>query len=161
MEETPVQVIADLSIALGNHASVQLDPFLRCIFVPNTTMRVNINQPDNYYSVDGALNLKSGDLAYLNRSFYIKSGSIKFNKDDISNPMITVSAETREKDENGQTVKIVMSVEEQELLDMQPRFSSIPAKSLQWIVDKISLQVLSFIKRCPHKNNRPIHYENV
>lgn len=129
MEETPVQVIADLAITLGNHASVQLDPFLRCIFVPNTTMQVYVNQPDNYYSVNGALNLKSGDLAYLNRSFYIKSGSIKFNKDDISNPMITVSAETREKDENGQTVKIVLSVEDQYLMDLQPKFSSVPPKS--------------------------------
>ena len=129
MEETPVQVIADLAITLGTHASVQLDPFLRCIFVPNTTMRVKVNQPDNYYSVDGALNLKSGDLSYLNRSFYIKSGSIKFNKDDISNPMVTMTAETREKDENGQTVKIVLSVEDQFLMDLQPNFSSVPPKS--------------------------------
>ena len=128
-EEPALQVIADLAITLGTHASVQLDPFLRCIFVPNTTMRVNINQPDGLYSVDGALNLKSGDLAYLNRSFYIKSGAIKFNKDDISNPMITVNAETREKDENGQTVKIVLSVEDQYLMDLQPKFSSVPPKS--------------------------------
>ena len=128
-DDSSVQVIADLMITLGTHASVQLDPFLRCIFVPNTTMHVNINQPDGYYSVDGALNLKSGDLAYLNRSFYIKSGSIKFNKDDISNPMITVTAETREKDENGQTVKIVLSVEDQYLMDLNPSFSSVPPKS--------------------------------
>ena len=129
LNDSAMQVIADLTITLGTHASVQLDPFLRCIFVPNTTMRVNINQPDGIYSVDGALNLKSGDLAYLNRSFYIKSGSIKFNRDDISNPMITVSAETREKDENGQTVKIVLSVEDQYLMDLNPSFSSVPPKS--------------------------------
>ena len=128
-DDTALQVIADLVITLGTHASVQLDPFLRCIFVPNTAMNVYINQPDGVYSVDGALNLKSGDLAYLNRSFYIKSGAIKFNKDDISNPMITVNAETREKDENGQTVKIILSVEDQYLMDLQPNFSSIPPKS--------------------------------
>ena len=128
-DDTALQVIADLVITLGTHASVQLDPFLRCIFVPNTAMNVYVNQPDGIYSVDGALNLKSGDLAYLNRSFYIKSGAIKFNKDDISNPMITVNAETREKDENGQTVKIVLSVEDQYLMDLQPKFSSVPPKS--------------------------------
>ena len=128
-DDSSLQIIADLTITLGTHASVQLDPFLRCIFVPNTTMRVNINQPDGIYAVDGALNLKSGDLAYLNRSFYIKSGSIKFNKDDISNPMVTMTAETREKDENGQTVKIVLSVEDQYLMDLQPSFSSVPPKS--------------------------------
>ena len=125
----PVQVVTDLNITLGTHASVRLDPVLRCVFVPNTTMRVVVNQLEDLYMIDGELKFKSGDLAYLNRSFYIKSGNIKFNKEDIANPTITVSAETREKDENGQTVKIVMSVEEQELLNMQPRFSSIPAKS--------------------------------
>ncbi len=125
----PVQVVTDLDITLGTHASVRLDPILRCVFVPNTTMKVVVNQPEDLYMIDGELKFKSGDIAYLNRSFYIKSGNIKFNKDDIANPTITVNAETREKDDRGQTVKIVMAVEEQELLDMQPRFSSIPAKS--------------------------------
>ena len=125
----PVQVVSDLDITLGTHASVRLDPVLRCVFVPNTVMKVVINQPEDLYMIDGELKLKSGDLAYLNRSFYIKSGNIKFNRDDIANPTITVNAETREKDDRGQTVKIVMSVEEQALLDMQPRFTSIPAKS--------------------------------
>ena len=125
----PVQVITDLDITLGTHASVQLDPFLRCVFVPNTTMKVVVNQPEDLYMVDGELKLKSGDVAYLNRNFYIKSGNVKFNKDDIANPYITVNAETREKDERGQTVKIVMSVEDQPLMNLQPRFSSIPAKS--------------------------------
>jgi hypothetical protein len=92
-------------------------------------MRVTINQPDGIYAVDGELKLKSGDLAYLGRSFYIKSGSVKFNKENIANPMITVNAETREKDENGQTVKIILNVEDQYLMDMQPSFSSVPPKS--------------------------------
>ena len=124
-----VQVITDLDITLGTHASVQLDPVLRCVFVPNTTMKLVVNQPEDLYMIDGDLKFKSGDVAYLNRNFYIKSGNIKFNRDDIANPTITVTAETRERDERGQTVKIVMTVEDQELLNLQPRFSSIPAKS--------------------------------
>ena len=127
--EKALQVVTNLDITLGTHASVRLDPFLRCVFVPNTTIKLVIDQPEDLYMVDGELKFKSGDLAYLNRSFYIKSGNIKFNKDDIANPTITVNAETREKDEKGQTVKIIMSVDNQSLLNMQPRFSSIPAKS--------------------------------
>ena len=131
MEEVsiPVQIITDLDITLGTHASVQLDPVLRCVFVPNSKMNIVINQPEDFYMIDGDLKFKSGDVAYLNRSFYIKSGNIRFNKEDIANPYITVTAETREKDDKGQTVKIVMSVENQALLSFSPRFSSIPAKS--------------------------------
>ena len=124
-----VQVVTDLDITLGTHASVRLDPILRCVFVPNTTIKVIVNQPDDLYVIDGEVKLKAGDLAYLNRSFYIKSGTIKFNKEDITNPIITVNAETREKDDSGQTVKIVLDVEDQYLMDLQPRFSSIPPKS--------------------------------
>ncbi len=124
-----LQVVTNLDITLGTHASVRLDPLLRCVFVPNSKMKVKINQPEDIYMIDGDLKFKSGDLVYLNRNFYIKSGTIKFENEDIANPTITVNAETREKDEKGQTVKIIMAVDNQPLLDMQPRFSSLPAKS--------------------------------
>lgn len=127
--ENPLMIIADLDISLGTHASVQLDPVIRCVFVPNTNILININQPAGSYMINGALNLKSGDLSYLNRNFYIKSGAIKFNKNDITNPIITLNAETREKDDNQQTVKIILSVEDQYLKNLQPKFSSVPPKS--------------------------------
>ncbi len=129
LTDSPVQMIADVDITLGTHASVRLDPLLRCVFVPNTTIKVIVNQPDDVYMLDGEVKLKAGDLAYLGRSFYIKSGSVKFNKDDITNPIITVNAETREKDDEGQTVKIVLDVENQYLQNLDPRFSSVPPKS--------------------------------
>ena len=127
--ENPLQIIADIDVMLGTHVAVELSPVIRCVFVPNTKITVNINQPSGIYMIDGDLRLKSGDLSYLNRSFYIKSGAIKFNKNDISNPIITLNAETREKDENAQTVKIILSVEEQYLKSLQPKFASEPPKS--------------------------------
>jgi hypothetical protein len=108
---------------------VNFDPILRCVFVPNTSMRVRINQDSEEYIVDGLLQLKSGDIAYLNRSFYIKSGNVKFNTSDIANPQITITAETREKDERGQNVKIIMDVDNQYISNLDPKFTSVPAKS--------------------------------
>lgn len=125
----PLYIRTDLNINLGTHASVNFDPILRCVFVPNTVLNLRMDQTDDSYSVDGNLSLKSGDLSYLNRNFYIKSGRIKFNPNDISNPLITINAETRERDEKGQNVKIILNVENQYLLDFVPKFSSIPAKS--------------------------------
>ncbi|MBR1640412.1 MAG: translocation/assembly module TamB domain-containing protein [Treponema sp.] len=124
-----ILVTTDLELVLGTHASINFDPILRCVFVPNTRMQVKINQDAEEYIVEGNLQLKSGDIAYLNRSFYIKSGNVKFNTADISNPQITINAETREKDERGQNVKIIMDVENQFLSNLNPRFSSVPAKS--------------------------------
>lgn len=119
----------DLDILLGTHASLHFDPVLRCIFVPNTSINVKYDQTDSSVAVDGQLGIKSGDLAYLNRNFYIKTGTIKFNSDDISNPLVTINAETRERDDRGQNIKILLSVENQYLLNLEPKFTSVPAKS--------------------------------
>lgn len=120
---------ADLDIHLGNHAVMNLDPLLRCVFIPNTHFGLKMDTEYNQYEIDGTLAIKSGDIAYLNRSFYIKEGSIKFNKADFANPQVTISAETRERDDDGQNVRIILSAENQYLLSFTPKFSSIPAKS--------------------------------
>ena len=124
-----VLISCNLQVFLGTHASVRFDPLLRCVFVPNTQLRVVIDEENSTYAIDGALNLKSGDISYLNRSFYIKSGAIKFNKDDVTNPLVTLNAETRERDDKSRNVKIILSVENQYLLDLKPSFSSEPPKS--------------------------------
>lgn len=124
-----LSVRTDLNITLGTHASFNFKPILQCIFVPGTVLHLKMDTDAQIYDVDGELSLKSGDLAYLNRSFYIRQGKLKFNPTDITNPYVTLKAETREKDDNGENVKIILSVENQALSDLDPKFSSEPAKS--------------------------------
>ena len=119
----------DIKLTVGTHASLNFNPLLRCVFVPHTALSCKIDTAANVYQVDGSLQLKSGDVAYLNRNFYIKEGSIKFNPLDIANPQVTIKAETREKDTDGNTIRIILSAENQYLLDFNPVFSSVPAKS--------------------------------
>ena len=120
---------SNLKVFLGTHVMLNFNPLLRVIFVPNTNIGLKIDSASQQYEVDGELNIKSGDVAYVNRSFYIKKGAIKFNPQMISNPQITLRAETREKDDRGQNVRIILSAENQYLLDFNPQFSSVPAKS--------------------------------
>ena len=131
----------NVDIFLGTHVMLNLNPLLRCIFAPNTAIKISLDSLNENYEVTGKLDIKSGDIAYVNRNFYIKEGSIKFNPTDITNPQITLRAETREKDEKGQNVRIILSAENQYLLDLTPRFSSIPAKSENQILSLLG-QVL-------------------
>ena len=119
----------DLELKVGTHSSLNFNPLLRCVFVPYSTVVCKIETATDTYQLDGSLQLKSGDVAYLNRNFYIKEGNIRFNPQDIANPLITIRAETREKDSNGETVRIILGAENQYLLDFNPRFTSVPAKS--------------------------------
>ena len=122
-------VCADLDIGLGTHAKFNFEPLLRCVLIPNTKLKVIADQQMNQYQLLGDVSIKSGDIAYLNRNFYIKTGKIIFNPDDVVNPMITLTAETREKDEKGENVRIILSVENQYLQSLTPKISSVPAKS--------------------------------
>lgn len=124
-----ISLSTDLKITTGTHASLNFNPLLRCVFVPHMALDCKVDTAASLYQIDGSLNLKSGDVAYLNRNFYIKEGSIKFNPLDIANPQVTIRAETREKDSDGQTIRIILSAENQYLLDFNPRFSSVPSKS--------------------------------
>jgi hypothetical protein len=125
----PIYVCADVNIGLGTHAKFNFEPLLRCVLVPNTKLKVVVDQQSNQYQLLGDVSIKSGDIAYLNRNFYIKTGKIIFNPDDVVNPMITLTAETREKDDKGENVRIILSVANQYLQSMSPKISSVPAKS--------------------------------
>lgn len=123
-------VHTDLDIFFGQHVNFTFDPVLRAVFVPETKFNLKCDTEDKIYNLDGDILLRSGDIAYLSRNFYLKNGILRFNKNETTlNPYITVTAETREKDSDGNDVRIILSVMNQELLNFEPQFSSIPVKS--------------------------------
>ena len=124
-----LSITTNLEVKVGTHSSLNFNPLLRCVFVPQSSIYCKVDTAANTYQIDGSLQIKSGDIAYLNRNFYIKEGTIKFNPQDVTNPLVTIKAETRERDSNSQTVKIILSAENQYLLDFNPRFTSVPPKS--------------------------------
>ena len=125
-----IMIRADLGIGFGQHVTFNLDPLIRAVLIPGTGFGFKYDMSDHSVELNGDLALRSGDVSYLSRSFYLKSGNIKFNKNDRSfNPMISVQAETRERDEDGNEVRIILSAINQYFDNFNPTFSSIPARS--------------------------------
>lgn len=123
-------VHTDLDIFLAQHVSFAFEPVLRAVFVPDTRFGFKFDTEDSLFNIDGDVLVRSGDIAYLNRNFYLKNGIIRFNPNENTiNPYITMTAETREKDEDGNDVRIILSANNQPLNDFQPIFTSIPPKS--------------------------------
>jgi len=121
---------ANVDVIFGQHVNLVFDPLLRCVFVPGDSLNVKADQTDDSFSISGDMHLRSGDIAYLNRNFYLRQGSLRFSDTDEGfNPRITVRAEVRERDANGSDIRIILSAENQPLLDFNPQVSSIPAKS--------------------------------
>lgn len=142
-KESSLALVTDLNVTFGTHVMLNFKPFLRCILAPNSSVILQIDTDAKSYVVDGEVKIKSGDVSYLQRSFYIKEGKIKFNPDNIANPLITIKAETREKDSKNQQVKIILSAENQYVQNLNPKFTSIPAKSETEIMTLLGQVVLA------------------
>lgn len=120
----------DLKIHFGQHVTFVFDPLLRAVLVPNTELGFKYDMSESEVELDGEIAFRSGDISYLSRNFYLKNGTMKFNQNDPTfNPLISVQAETRERDDDGNDVRIILTATNQYLLDFNAQFSSIPAKS--------------------------------
>jgi len=120
----------DLGINIGTHVRLSFDPLLRAVFVPGGKLDLLYDSRLNNFDMSGLLVLKSGDVSWLNRNFYVKEGSMKFASSDGGfNPIMNVRAETRERDTEGNTVTISLNAMNQHVKDFNPRFTSVPAKS--------------------------------
>ena len=79
------------------------------------------------YSLNGDINIRSGELNYFDRSFYIRQGKMIFREDENKfDPRITARAEIRDHADIG-SVTISMIVDNQPLRNFEPRFESSPS----------------------------------
>lgn len=141
--ELEVFTRANLDLVAGEHVSLSFDPLLRTVIAPGTAMKIQMDQTNGTYSFIGDINLRSGDISYLNRNFYLKEGVLHFNDNENNfDPLITMRAETREKDNDGRDIRLILSATSQPLSRFVPSLSSIPAKSeaeLQALLGQITI----------------------
>ena len=128
--------IVDLNIQIHNKVQILLNPLLRGLIVPGSAMELFIDTRTGGVGAKGEVNLRGGEVVWLNRNFYMKEGRMVFNEtQDRFDPRITVRAETRERDVNNNQVTIILSATGQTLSQFNPRLSASPAKSEKEIVE--------------------------
>jgi hypothetical protein len=104
-------------------------PILQAYATAGSSIRVVSDTLSGQFSITGDINIRSGEVFYFQRSFYIKEGQINFNESEIQlDPRFSVVAETREQT-NREQVTISMIVEDQPLSSFTPRLESNPALS--------------------------------
>jgi hypothetical protein len=129
--EIPVSV----EIALKSGRKVDLYwpnstmPILRASIAAGTGIQIKSDSLAGSLSLDGDVTLKSGEIYYVQRSFYIRDGILEFSKDEATiDPRITARAEVRERSEDG-PVTISMIVDNEPLRSFTARFESSPPLS--------------------------------
>lgn len=141
-----IQTKLNLSIMIGHRSQVfvpnKRSPIMRALVAPQTEIVLNIDTMQNIFDVKGDLVLRGGEVSYGNRNFYLREGRLLMNETvDSFDPTITVRAETRERDEDGNPIRIFLSAQNQHFSNFIPVFSSSPAKSEQEILEILALSI--------------------
>ncbi|MCR4823315.1 MAG: translocation/assembly module TamB [Treponema sp.] len=142
-EQANINVTVDFDILVGQKVQLLFNPFLRGVVAPGTPLSLYFDSYTGDMEFKSDITLRGGEVAWLNRNFYMKEGRIIFNENqDSIDPRVTIRAETRERDENGNLVTIIMSASNQPVSAFNPVFSANPAKSEREIMQLLG-QVIS------------------
>jgi hypothetical protein len=104
-------------------------PILRATPDIGTRLRVTADSLAQQYSLVSDIKIRSGEIFYFERSFYIRSGTMMFRENELRfSPRLTARAEVRDRTEDG-PVTISMIVDNAPLFSFTARFESTPALS--------------------------------
>jgi hypothetical protein len=126
--------LVNLNLHVGNKVEFRWPsdnfPILRGLIQAEKPLELKIDTVRDTFQFKGEAALRGGEIYYIKRSFYLRNGSISFNENqDVFNPIISVRAEIRERDEDGQPVRIIMTVDKQPLSSFVPVFTADPIKT--------------------------------
>ncbi|MBQ9282115.1 MAG: translocation/assembly module TamB domain-containing protein [Treponema sp.] len=142
-QQGDLNVTVDFDIIVGQKVQLLFNPFLRGVVAPGTPLSIYLDSYTGDFEFKSDITLRGGEITWLNRNFYMKEGRIVFNEtQDSIDPKVTVRAETRERDENGNMVTITLSANNQPVSTFNPTFTATPAKSEREIMNLLG-QVIS------------------
>ena len=138
-EEAPVEesffyTKVDLDMLVGQHGQVffpnKESPMLKALINPQTKIKVKLDSETDYFDISGDLVFRGGSVIALDRTFYLREGRLVLSTTQGTfDPIITLRAEMRETDSEGDTVKIYLTATNQKLSMFSPTFTSSPPKS--------------------------------
>jgi len=128
-DEKALYTAVDMKITFGSASEFLWpgsSPILRAYPEMGTVINVSSDARSGQFSLNSDVGIRSGELYYFDRSFYIRKGSLIFRESETRfDPMFNARAEIRDRSESG-PVTISMIVENQPLLSFIPRFEAAP-----------------------------------
>jgi hypothetical protein len=156
--EDPLSVVTDFTIKTGRKVEFLWPnsnmPILRANAAAGTVIRIESDSESGRFSMNGDVGLKSGEIFYIQRSFYIRNGVLSFNENEIRfDPRITVRAEIRDRTDDG-PVTISMIVDNEPLMSFNARFESSPPLSQ---IDILSLLGQGLSGETPQEDGQAVN----
>jgi hypothetical protein len=125
-----IPIVANLTITTGPVVEFtwpSTSPILRAFPEMGTVVTITVDSNNGQYSMNSDVKIRSGELYYLDRDFYIRQGNLVFRENEQKfDPRISARAEIRDRTDTG-PVTISMIIENEPLLSFVPRFEAIPS----------------------------------
>jgi hypothetical protein len=116
-------------------------PVLQAYTDLGTGIHITSDDVSRRFTLQGDVKLRSGEIFYFDRSFYIREGTLFFNENEIQfEPRISARAEIRDQSEEG-PVTIALIIDNAPLRSFTPRFESSPPLS--------QMQIFSLLGHAP------------
>jgi len=142
----------DMNFTTGRNASFvypnEESPIVSAVLADNQQFSISLTAPAMTFALEGDLNLRSGEIYYIQENFYITEGSIIFPEltnlnIESSEPKINLRARLRKFDSNSERIDIYLILQNNSLTNINPRFESIPARSTNEILQLLGQNFLS------------------
>jgi hypothetical protein len=112
-------------------------PILQAYAGLGDAIRIENDTASRRFSLSGDINMRSGEIFYFQRSFYLREGLLSFNENEVQfEPRISARAELRDQSAEGM-VTISMIIDESPLNAFTARFASSPPLS--------QMEILSYL----------------
>ncbi|MCL2765566.1 MAG: hypothetical protein FWD40_09860 [Treponema sp.] len=103
------------------------NPIIKAYPERGTVINISSDTQSGHYSINSDVRIRSGEIYYFDRSFFIRQGNIILRENESRfNPIFSVRAETKDRADTG-PVTISMIVDNQPLLSFEPRFEASPS----------------------------------
>jgi hypothetical protein len=128
-----IAVITDFTIRSGKKLSFiwpsEDFPILRAYTDIGSTLNISSDDAGGHFSLSGDINMRSGEIFYFQRNFYIHEGKLSFNENEVQfDPRISARAELRDQTDQG-VVTISMIIDNAPLQSFIARCESNPPLS--------------------------------
>jgi len=128
--EEEFNIIVDMKVTTGSQVDFSWpssNPILKATPEMGTVVNFTCDTQTDQYSVNGNVNIRSGEVYYFDRSFFIRQGNMVFNENESQfDPKVSLRAEIRDRSDSG-PVTITMVVDNQPIFSLEPRFEARPS----------------------------------
>jgi hypothetical protein len=133
-----IRVVTNLTIVSGRKVEFVWPsedlPVIQAYAGMGDTIVLTSDSSSDRFTLTGDVSLRSGEVFYFQRSFYIREGVLVLNENEVKfDPLLSARAEIHDRGEEG-LVTIAMIIDNAPLSSFTPRFESNPPLSQMEII---------------------------